>query len=63
MKRILAFLGGFLLGLVPLGAADPPGRVVILGFDGVDAAVVEEMLSRGSSPTSRRSRPVAAILR
>ena len=50
MKRILACLGGVLLGLAPLAAAEPPGRVVILGFDGVDAAVVEEMLSRGQLP-------------
>ena len=34
----------------PLAAAEAPGRVVILGFDGVDAAVVEEMLARGQLP-------------
>jgi len=50
MKRILACCGAFLLGLAPLGAAEAPGRVVILGFDGVDAAVVEEMLARGQLP-------------
>ncbi len=50
MKRMFAALGGVLLGLAPLGAADPPGRVVILGFDGVDSAVVEGMLARGELP-------------
>ena len=50
MKRILACLGGVLLVLAPLAAAEAPGRVVILGFDGVDAAVVEEMLARGQLP-------------
>lgn len=50
MKRVLAALGGWLLGLASLAAADPAGRVVILGFDGVDAAVVEQMLAAGQLP-------------
>ncbi len=33
----------------PLSAA-APGRIVILGFDGVDAKIVEEMLGRGELP-------------
>jgi predicted AlkP superfamily phosphohydrolase/phosphomutase len=34
----------------PLFSAPAPGRVVILGFDGVDSALVEEMMSRGELP-------------
>jgi predicted AlkP superfamily phosphohydrolase/phosphomutase len=34
----------------PLSAAPVPGRVVILGFDGVDAKLLEEMQSRGELP-------------
>ena len=40
----------FLLLAAPLSAAAAPGRVVILGFDGVDAKIVEEMLGRGELP-------------
>ena len=40
----------FLLLAAPLSAAAAPGRVVILGFDGVDAKIVEEMLDRGELP-------------
>lgn len=33
------------------GATDgPPARIVVLGFDGVDSAVVEQMLARGELP-------------
>ncbi len=50
------FLAGVLAcaGAIPLEAAAAPrplaGRVVILGFDGVDAAVVESMLAAGQLP-------------
>ena len=51
--RVFAVLVGLGVALgVPsrLGAAAPPGRVVILGFDGVDAALVEQMLAAGQLP-------------
>mgnify|MGYP003439758930 CR=1 FL=1 len=48
------FLAGVLAcaGVLPLEAASAPasGRVVILGFDGVDAALVEQMLAAGQLP-------------
>ncbi|HEY7575589.1 MAG TPA: alkaline phosphatase family protein, partial [Thermoanaerobaculia bacterium] len=50
MKRSF---GAFLLLLWPsLGLAQPakPARVVILGFDGVDSQVVEQMLAAGRLP-------------
>ncbi len=50
MKRILAALGACLLGAATRAAPGPPGRVVILGFDGVDAALVEQMLRQGQLP-------------
>ncbi len=52
MKTLAAALFGLLLTGVPAFAAPAaaPGRVVILGFDGVDAHVVEEMLGKGELP-------------
>jgi predicted AlkP superfamily phosphohydrolase/phosphomutase len=55
MKRTAAALGALLLLALPAlpAAAAPavaPGRVVILGFDGVDAHIVEDMLTRGELP-------------
>jgi predicted AlkP superfamily phosphohydrolase/phosphomutase len=35
---------------VSLGAGEVPGRVVVLGFDGVDARLTEEMLAAGKLP-------------
>lgn len=48
MKLTGAALSVLLLA-APLSAA-APGRVVIVGFDGVDAKIVEEMLARGELP-------------
>src|SRR2546423_1488937 len=49
MKLLCAALA--LLHLAaPLSAAAAPGRIVILGFDGVDAQIVEGMLSKGQLP-------------
>jgi predicted AlkP superfamily phosphohydrolase/phosphomutase len=52
MKTLVAAFVGLLLTGAPAFAAPAaaPGRVVILGFDGVDAHVVEEMLGRGELP-------------
>jgi predicted AlkP superfamily phosphohydrolase/phosphomutase len=52
MKALAAALLGLVLAGAPLAAAPAPapGRVVILGFDGVDAHVVEEMLGKGELP-------------
>ena len=49
-RRFLA--AAMLLGRLPLArcAQAPPGRVVILGFDGVDSQVVEQMLAAGRLP-------------
>ena len=52
MKPLAAALAALALAGRALAAAPSPapGRVVILGFDGVDAHLVEEMLSRGELP-------------
>ena len=55
MKRTAAALGALLLTSLPAlpvtaSPATVPGRVVILGFDGVDAHIVEDMLARGELP-------------
>jgi predicted AlkP superfamily phosphohydrolase/phosphomutase len=48
--RLRLTLAALALALAaPTGAAEPP-RVVILGFDGVDSRVVEEMLAAGRLP-------------
>jgi predicted AlkP superfamily phosphohydrolase/phosphomutase len=53
MKSLAAALGALALSAMPLAAAPAPvpGRIVILGFDGVDAHIVEEMLGRGELPS------------
>jgi predicted AlkP superfamily phosphohydrolase/phosphomutase len=52
MRKLLCAAGGLLIAAVCVtaAAADKPGRVVILGFDGVDAKVVEGMLAAGRLP-------------
>jgi predicted AlkP superfamily phosphohydrolase/phosphomutase len=50
MRKILSAAGGFLIAAISAAAPDKPGRVVILGFDGVDAKVVEGMLAAGRLP-------------
>jgi predicted AlkP superfamily phosphohydrolase/phosphomutase len=53
MKTLLKALACALaLATAPVSAAPAPvaGRIVILGFDGVDAHIVEEMLARGELP-------------
>ena len=52
MKYLAAALGALALFATPLSAAPAsvPGRIVILGFDGVDARIVEDMLARGELP-------------
>ncbi len=50
MKALTAALCLLVLVAAPVEPAVAPGRVVILGFDGVDAHVVEEMLARGRLP-------------
>ena len=52
MKTLATALFGLVLAAAPLSAAPAPAppRVVILGFDGVDAHVVEEMLGKGELP-------------
>jgi predicted AlkP superfamily phosphohydrolase/phosphomutase len=51
MRKVCA---AALLAFLPAGAAGAAGasppRIVVLGFDGVDAAVVEQMLARGELP-------------
>src|SRR5262245_20924790 len=49
MKALRAASLALLLA-APLSAAAAPARVVILGFDGVDAKLVEEMVARGELP-------------
>jgi predicted AlkP superfamily phosphohydrolase/phosphomutase len=39
-----------LAGLTALAAAETPGRVIVLGFDGVDAKLTEELLRDGKLP-------------
>jgi predicted AlkP superfamily phosphohydrolase/phosphomutase len=48
-KHILA-ASGLLLSTVCFADAAAPPRVVILGFDGADAAIVEEMMAAGRLP-------------
>ena len=48
MRATLAALAALVLAATAR-AASPP-RVVILGFDGVDAQVVQGMLARGELP-------------
>src|SRR5215471_14746698 len=55
MRVLFAALTALLLSAarpVPAAAAasPAPGRIVILGFDGVDAHIVEDMLARGELP-------------
>ena len=52
MRIFRAALVALVFAGAPLAAAPAtaPGRVVILGFDGVDAHVVEEMLGKGELP-------------
>jgi len=58
--KLISVLAALALGVVAASApallaataapASPPGRVVILGFDGVDATLVEQMLAAGQLP-------------
>jgi len=58
--KLTSVLAALALGVVAASApallaataapASPPGRVVILGFDGVDATLVEQMLTAGQLP-------------
>ena len=48
MRRLVAGLLGIFLCAAALG--ERPGRIVVLGFDGVDAGVVEGMLAAGLLP-------------
>jgi len=53
LRRLAAALAPLVLAaraLAAPAAAPAPGRVVILGFDGVDAALVEKMLADGRLP-------------
>jgi predicted AlkP superfamily phosphohydrolase/phosphomutase len=50
MKVLSTALAALALAGAALAAAPVPGRIVILGFDGVDAHIVEEMLARGELP-------------
>lgn len=50
MRGVL-LLAGTLTAATVLGApAKAPGRIVILGFDGVDSRIVEQMLATGRLP-------------
>ena len=49
MKTFAAALASILILAATARAAEAP-RVVILGFDGVDAQIVEEMLAKGELP-------------
>ncbi|HEY4230542.1 MAG TPA: alkaline phosphatase family protein, partial [Thermoanaerobaculia bacterium] len=49
-KLLLGALAGVLLAASPTLGAQAPPRVVILGFDGVDSQIVEQMLARGELP-------------
>src|SRR5262245_6275854 len=48
MRRVLAF-GALLAAALAADAAEKP-RIVVLGFDGVDSTVVEQMLAAGRLP-------------
>src|SRR6478672_9736403 len=51
MRRFSIAAAAFLAAaFLSAAAADKPGRVVILGFDGVDAKVIESMLAAGRLP-------------
>ena len=53
MKRLPAVVVGFVCALasaLPVGAQGPKRRVVILGFDGVDAGIVEKQIAAGRLP-------------
>jgi len=50
MKVFWTALAALALAGASLAAAPAPGRIVILGFDGVDSHIVEEMLARGELP-------------
>lgn len=57
MQRVCAAaLLAFLSAGAAAAAGASPARIVVLGFDGVDAAVVEQMLSRGELPHLARLR-------
>lgn len=49
--RTVLLLAGTLAAATALAAPAPaPGRIVVLGFDGVDARIVEQMLASGRLP-------------
>ncbi len=48
MRRFLLLLA--VSGLAQAAAAETPARTVVLGFDGVDAAIVEQMMAAGRLP-------------
>ncbi len=50
MKPLATVLAALALAGAPLAAAPAPGRIVILGFDGVDSHIVEDMLGKGELP-------------
>ena len=60
LMKLISMLAALALGVAAASApallaataapAPPPGRVVILGFDGVDATLVEQMLTAGRLP-------------
>jgi predicted AlkP superfamily phosphohydrolase/phosphomutase len=50
MKVLATALAALALAGSSFAAPPAPGRIVILGFDGVDAHIVEDMLSRGELP-------------
>ncbi|HEX4439667.1 MAG TPA: alkaline phosphatase family protein [Thermoanaerobaculia bacterium] len=54
MRRLAAALAPLFLCAVasaaPVASSPAPGRVVILGFDGVDASLVEKMMADGRLP-------------
>ena len=50
MKGVLSAAGLFVAAAALAGESGDPGRIVILGFDGVDAHVVEGMLASGRLP-------------
>ncbi len=49
MKTIATALAALILAAPPV-RAEKPGRIVVLGFDGVDAHLVEQMLEAGRLP-------------